>query len=147
MDLSKHFTLEEFCHSQTAARLAIDNIPNDVQIQAMRNLCITVLEPLRAHFNLPVIVDSGFRCPKLNAAIPNSSTTSQHCLGEAVDIIIPGITLTDIFNFIKDNLEFDQIIYEGTWVHVSYRLIGNRKQALEATFSSGGVSYESWKEQ
>jgi zinc D-Ala-D-Ala carboxypeptidase len=147
MDLSKHFTLEEFCHSQTAARLAIDNIPNDIQIQAMRNLCIAVLEPLRAHFNLPVVIDSGYRCPMLNSSIPNSSTSSQHMLGEAADIIIPGITLTDIFNFIKDNLEFDQIIYEGTWVHVSYRLVGNRKQALEATFSSNGVSYEAWKEQ
>ena len=146
MDLSKHFTLEEFTHSQTASRLNIENTPNEIQIQSMVTLCERVLEPVRVHFDKPVIIDSGFRCPQLNSSIPNSSPTSQHMIGEAADIIIPGIVLPDIFNFIKENLDFDQIIYEGDWVHVSYRAIGNRKQALEATFSSTGVIYEPHKE-
>ena len=146
MNLSKHFTLEEFCHSQTASRLGIDNTPNDSQIQSMVDLCNNVLEVVRVHFDKPVVIDSGFRCPQLNVAIPNSSTTSQHCIGEAADIIIPGVQLIDVFNYIKDNLDFDQVIFELTWVHVSFRSVGNRKQALQATFENGKVHYSEYVE-
>lgn len=146
MNLSKHFTLEEFTHSQTAARLGIDNLPNDVQTSHIIDLCERVLEPVREHFSVPVRIDSGFRSEALNNAVPNSSKTSQHSLGEAADIVVPGVELLDVFKFIKDNLEFDQVIFELTWVHVSFRAGKNRKQALRAKFENGKVSYLPWSD-
>jgi len=146
MNLSKHFTLAEFTHSQTAERAGIDNAPNDEQRAKITILCVNVLEPVREHFGLPVRIDSGFRSQALNAIVPNSSNTSQHSLGEAADIVIPGVELMDVFGFIKDNLEFDQVIFELTWVHVSFRLGKNRKQVLRAKFTDGKVSYIPWRE-
>lgn len=144
MNLSDHFTLEEFTHSQTASRMGIDNIPNDAQKQSMITLCNEVLEPLRAHFGVPIHIDSGFRCQQLNSAVPNSSSISQHCLGEAADIIVTGVQLADVFAYIKDNMEFDQVIFELTWVHVSYRIARLRKEAYVAHFENGGVIYKPW---
>jgi zinc D-Ala-D-Ala carboxypeptidase len=145
MNLSKHFTLEEFTHSQTASRLGIDNNPNEEQKSNLIALCNNVLEPVREHFGQPVRIDSGFRSQALNNAVPNSSSTSQHSLGEAADIVIPGIELLDIFRYIISEIEFDQVIYELTWVHVSFRSGKNRKQALQAKFTDGKVSYSPWE--
>jgi zinc D-Ala-D-Ala carboxypeptidase len=146
MNLSKHFTLDEFTHSQTASRLGIPNIPSAEETMSIITLCENVLEPVRVHFDRPVRIDSGYRCQALNEAIPNSSKTSQHMIGEAADIIVPGVQLMDVFLYIKDNLEFDQVIFELTWVHVSFRKIGNRRQALTASFENGKVHYSEWIE-
>jgi hypothetical protein len=145
MNLTKHFTLEEMVHSQTASRLGIKNEPNQQQIDSMILLCQRILEPVRVYFDKFVIVDSGFRCKELNDAVPNSSKTSQHPLGEAADIVVSGTSVLDVFNFIKDNLEFDQVIYEIKWTHVSYKKGNNRKQILEATFINGKVHYNEWR--
>ena len=147
MNLTKHFTLDEFTHSQTAARLGVDNKPNAEQINSMIALCENVLEPTRVHFDKPVYIDSGFRCDLLNEAIPNSSKTSQHRKGEAADIIIIGVSVLEVFNFIRNNLDYDQIVYEINWTHVSFKSKNNRKQALEATFLNGKVHYEEWRDE
>jgi len=131
--LSPHFTLREFVKSQTAVRLGIANVPDDTEIKNMIALCEEVLEPTRAHFGKPVNVNSGFRCPELNRAIGGSST-SQHMSGEAADVEIFGVDNLEIAVWIRDHLEFDQLILEfyetgvpsSGWVHVSYRS-GNRK--------------------
>ena len=87
MKMSTNFTLSEMISSQTATRLGIDNTPNDDQIENLKELCEKVLQPVRNEFG-PVIINSGYRSPKLNAAIGGSSSTSQHCClnGAAADI-------------------------------------------------------------
>ena len=136
--LSSHFTLEEFTRSATARRLNIDNTPGEIEIQAMRRLCAMVPEPVRQHFgNRPVRVTSGYRSPALNKAV-GSSWRSQHRKGEAVDFEIPGVSNYDVARWIRDNLEFDQLILENYvrgdpnsgWVHVSYRVDRARKSVL-----------------
>lgn len=125
--LSPNFTLREFVRSQTAERRGIVNRPNDVQIAAMRLLCIKVLEPVRAHFG-PVHMSSGFRGFALNAAI-GGSTSSQHCKGEAGDFEVPGTSNFDVAQWMERNLSYDQLILEmwkpgepnAGWIHVSYR--------------------------
>jgi uncharacterized protein YcbK (DUF882 family) len=140
MQLSKHFELAEFIRSSTAKRAGISNMPTDAHINNMKLLCEKVLEPIRVHFARPIIISSGYRSAALNRAI-GGSTTSQHSSGEAADIDMDGTNVTNaqIFNYIKDNLEFDQLIWEfGTttnpnWVHVSYESTGRqRKQILRA---------------
>ncbi|MEO9625855.1 MAG: D-Ala-D-Ala carboxypeptidase family metallohydrolase [Qipengyuania citrea] len=138
MKLSPHFTLEEFTRSATARRLNIDNTPGDHEVLAMIELCSRVLEPVRAHFGgKPVRVTSGYRSPALNKAV-GSSWRSQHRKGEAVDFEIPGVSNYEVARWIRDNLEFDQLILENYirgdpnsgWVHVSYRADRARKSVL-----------------
>lgn len=138
MKLSPHFTLEEFTRSATARRLNIDNTPGDREVLAMIELCSRVLEPVRAHFGgKPVRVTSGYRSPALNKAV-GSSWRSQHRKGEAVDFEIPGVSNYEVARWIRDNLEFDQLILENYirgdpnsgWVHVSYRADRARKSVL-----------------
>jgi zinc D-Ala-D-Ala carboxypeptidase len=144
MNLSKHFTLEEIIHSDTASKLGIDNFPNEAQTEKLITLCELVLEPIREFFGLPVHIDSGFRSKELNDAVPNSSKTSQHSLGEAADIVIPGVELVSIISYITEVLEFDQVILEPTWVHVSFKAGENRKQALKAISQNGKMTYIPW---
>lgn len=136
--LSPHFTLDEFTRSATARRLNIDNTPGEAEIAAMRRLCAKVLEPVRQHFGGKAVrVTSGYRCPALNKAV-GSSWKSQHRKGEAVDFEIPGVSNYDVARWIRDNLEFDQLILENYvrgdpnsgWVHVSYRDDRARKSVL-----------------
>lgn len=116
---------------------------------AMKALAKHVFEPMRKHFDKPIRVNSFFRSIALNKAIGGSST-SQHCKGEAIDLdATKGFTNRDIYNYIKDNLDFDQLIWEfGTdlepdWVHVSYKYEGlNRKQILKAERINGKVKYK-----
>ena len=139
MNLSKHFTLDEMTTtSRTAA-----NDPNEQEIIALTALCENVLEPIRNHFGSPVTILSGFRSQEVNRLV-GGAKTSQHLRGEAADITIKGVANVDVFNFIKINLDFDQVIAEklmenngqSGWVHVSYRLKRNRKEAL--SFLGGG---------
>jgi hypothetical protein len=127
-NLSPHFTLREFVKSQTALRRGIGNNPDDTEIKNLIALCENVLEPVREHFKKPVRINSGFRSPDLNSAI-GGSKTSQHMTGEAADFEISGVDNLEIAKWIRDQLDFDQLILEfyepgipsSGWVHVSYR--------------------------
>jgi hypothetical protein len=153
MQLSKHFELAEFIRSSTAKRAGISNMPTNAHLENIKLLCEKVLEPIRVHFARPIILSSGYRSAALNRAVGGSSS-SQHCSGEAADIDMDGTNVTNaqIFNYIKDNLEFDQLIWEfGTdtnpdWVHVSYESNGRqRKQILRAVKKNGSTSYISYR--
>lgn len=133
MNISPHITYNEAVKSQTAIRFGIDNTPNAPQLECMKLVALKIFEPLREHFGVPIGISSFFRSKKLNARI-GGAKNSQHCTGEAIDIdgdIYGQVSNTEIFNWIRDNLAFDQLIREyGTsgWVHVSYRSQGNRGQ-------------------
>ena len=146
MQLSKHFKLEEFTKSMTATRKGIDNTPGAGEIKNLENLCYEILEPLRAKFDKPITITSGYRSPQLSEAI-GSKSTSQHCKGMASDIEIFGIPNIQVAYWIQNNVDFDQLILEfynpddpaGGWVHVSFNEAGaNRKQVL----TYDGKSYE-----
>ena len=131
----KYFTIQELCKSKTAVRNKIDNTPDETTKKRMELLIDNILDPLREKYGAPIIVDSGFRCKKLNKLVCGS-TTSQHCTGEAADIR----TVEDtpeankkLFDLIKElKLPFDQLIneYGFNWVHVSYSP-RNRRQVLK----------------
>ena len=141
MKLTAHFTLAEMTVSQTAARQGIDNTPGEREIAALTMLCTEVLEPVRAHFDRPVIVSSGYRSATLNRAIGGSSS-SQHCKGEAADFTVPGVGVLDLAQWMHRNLQYDQLIYEfGRWVHVSYRAGALRNMELSAKRIGGRTSY------
>jgi zinc D-Ala-D-Ala carboxypeptidase len=143
MKLSEHFTLEEMTRSQTAARKGISNKPNDQAVENLKELCVSVLEPLREMTGSPIGVTSGYRSPKLNAAI-GGSPTSQHKVGEAADIHSTTLSQPELFKLIRNStLPFDQLIDEfGSWVHISYRKPGlNRREVLKARRVGGVVKY------
>lgn len=140
MQLTKHFALDEFTRSQTAARKGIDNTPPPEVVERLTALCTHVLEPIREHFQRPVRVSSGYRSSKLNKAI-GGSTTSQHCKGEAADFTVPGVANLELANWIHRNLDYDQLIYEfGEWVHVSWTP-DYRNQELTAKRVGGRTKY------
>lgn len=136
MNISKYITLAEATTSQTAVRKNIPNIPNEKELENMKYVAVNVFDKVREHFGKPIRVSSFFRCLRLNNAVGGSST-SQHVKGMAIDMQgTNGLTNSEIFHYIKDNLEFDQLIWEyGTkkepaWVHVSLSRGENRKQVL-----------------
>lgn len=153
MNLSKNLTLAEMVRSESATKYKIDNSPNAEHLENIIALAKNVFQPIREYFNKPIIISSGYRSPKLNNAV-GGSNTSQHSKGEAMDIDNDGTSVsnTDIFNFIKDNLVFDQLIWEfgndkkPDWVHVSFKRNGiNRKQILRAKKVNGKTIYENFK--
>jgi hypothetical protein len=153
MQLSKNLALAEVMRSETAKRKGISNMPTPEHIENFKLLAENVFQPIREHFGVPIILSSGYRSKALNTAV-GGALSSQHCTGEAIDIDMDGTTVknADIFNFIKDNLNFDQLIWEfGTndnpdWVHVSYESTGKqRKQILKAVKSGKGTSYVPYK--
>ena len=153
MQLSKNLTLAEMTRSESAKRAGIRNNPSNVHLANMVKLATVIFQPIRDHFNLPIHISSGYRSAALNAAIPGSSKTSQHSSGEAIDIDMDNTKITnkEVFDYIKDNLEFDQLIWEfGTsknpdWVHVSYKANGKqRKQILKATKINGKTVYSTY---
>lgn len=122
MKLSPHFTLAEMVASQTASRHGLYNNPSPSEIERLTALCENVLEPVREHFKAPVIVSSGYRGPEVNRKV-GGSRSSQHCSGEAADFTVVGVTNLDVCEWIRDNLDFDQLIYEfgeSGWIHASY---------------------------
>ena len=152
MNLSEHLTLKEVITSDTAKRLGISNKPTPEHLNNLKLLAEKVFEPLREHFGKPIKVSSGYRSRELNAAVPGASPTSQHCSGEALDLdqdgMPHGITNKMVFDYIRDNLSFDQLIWEfGTndnpdWVHVSYESTGKqRRQILKAVRTAGKTAY------
>ena len=127
MQLSKNFSLAEMTKSQTATRMGMDNNPSEDEVENLRLLCERVLQPVRDHFNHTVTISSGYRNEILSRKI-GSSSTSQHCAGEAADFEIFGTPNNEVFNWIKDNLLYDQMILEywnedepnSGWIHVAY---------------------------
>ena len=148
MKLSPNFTLQEFTKSQTAVRLGIDNTPEDDHMVAAQSLFLMVVQPIREHFG-PTVLNSGYRGPALNEAV-GGSAKSQHCKGEAVDLEVPGVPNAEVAEWIRDNLEFDQLILEfytpgipdSGWVHVSYKHDENRKSVLTAMKEDGKTVYK-----
>jgi hypothetical protein len=148
MNLTKNFTLAEMTKSETALRYDMDNTPSEQEIAALKLLAEKVLQPVRDHFGRGVKVNSGFRHPDVNAKV-GGSKTSDHCRGQAADIEIPGVPNAELAEWIKDNLEFRQLILEfytpgipdSGWVHVSYVAEDNKKQVLTATKQNGKTVY------
>ena len=150
MKISQHLSLSEVTRSDSAKRHGIDNTPTAEHLENFKLLAEKVFEPIRAHFGVPIHISSGYRSKALNAFIKGSAS-SQHCKGEAIDIDMDGssngVTNKMIFDFIKEKLDFDQLIWEfGTdsnpdWVHVSYTKVGNRKQKLKAVRSGAKTTY------
>lgn len=129
----KYFTIEEMTKSSTATAKHIDNTPNQTAIDNLTKLIEIVLDPLREWYGKPIRVNSGYRCKALNKAVGSKAKNSQHLYGEATDITAGSKAENEkLFNYIKDNLPFDQLINESdfSWVHVSYREGRLRKQVL-----------------
>lgn len=151
--IGRYISMAEATRSTTATRYGLKNKPNDVQLVAMTLLYNKIFDPLRDAMRYPIMVTSFFRSPEVNARIPGSSKTSQHTKGEAIDIQAPanaGYTNADLFHYIRDNLPFDQLIWEHgndnnpQWVHVSYSANGNRRQILRAYKMGGKTHYKPW---
>ena len=136
MQLSKHFKLEEFTKSMTAIRKGIKNEAGSGEIKNLTDLCYGVLEPVRAKFDKPITVTSGYRSEELCEAI-GSKKTSQHAKGQAVDFEIAGVSNLQVALWLTNNVDFDQLILEywtgepnSGWIHFSFVEDNNRKQIL-----------------
>lgn len=145
MKLSAHFALGEFTRSESAKREGLDNTPTAEHLENLKTLCEKVLEPIRLRFG-SINISSGYRGKMLNHFI-GGSVSSDHCVGRAADIDMDdsgsGVTNKEIFDYIKDNLEIDQLINEFnySWIHVGYRKGANRKQVLDAVKENGKTVY------
>lgn len=146
MKISKHITLAEAIKSQQAIRLKISNVPTTEDLEAMKYIAEQIFEPLREHFGKPIAISSFYRSEAVNKAI--GAMTSQHLTGEAMDIdaqIFGGLTNKEVFDWIKANCKFDQLIWEGgtinepDWVHVS--LTKKRANRMQCLRMSGGKYY------
>ena len=137
--ITEHFTVFEVANSLASLKLNIDNRPTAQVISNAKLFCVNILEKVRINFNQPVNIHSFYRSPELNYAIGGVKPDikkgirgSQHIYGEAADITVQGYSVQEVFDYIKNNLIYDQVIQEGTWVHVSFSPVGkNRKQALK----------------
>ena len=140
---SKHITWKEATGSATAKKLEIDNTPNEDQLNNMQNLAEDLFEPLRERVGKPILVNSFFRCEELNKAISGSATTSQHIQGCAIDLDATGIENCELFYIIKNEFEFDKLIWElgddnnPAWIHVSYVKGKNRGLVYQAKRKEG----------
>jgi len=140
--LSNHFTLEELIRSDTAVRLGIDNSPTPAILDNLTYLAGKLEDVRRVLGNSPITISSGYRCPKLNRKI-SKAKHSSHMDGLACDFTCPafGSPQKVATALAESGLEFDQVIYEGTWVHISFKKEGNRGDILTATFNKGVAIY------
>jgi zinc D-Ala-D-Ala carboxypeptidase len=154
MKLTANITLDELTKSQTAERKGINNNPSPQQIENLKALAVNILQPVRSHFDKPLIISSGFRCAQLCIEI-GSKITSQHVADNdaaAADFEIPGVDNRELASWIKNELEFDQLILEfyrdneptSGWIHCSYSTNHNRNQSLRAMRENGKVVYKPW---
>tara|TARA_R100001443_G_scaffold48459_1_gene60818 strand:+ start:28 stop:489 length:462 start_codon:yes stop_codon:yes gene_type:complete len=150
LKISKHISYKEAVHSATAKRRGIENTPNQEQLDNMYKVADFIFEPLRMYVGGAIKITSFFRSQDLNKAI-GGSTKSQHCKGQAIDIddVFGYKTNYEMFEYIRENLDFDQLIYEfGTndnpdWVHVSYvSKKENRNRVLRAIRENGKTKYK-----
>ena len=148
--VSKYVSYNEVTHSNQATALRIGNIPNAEQLGNLKLVCTNIFDKVREHFGKPIGISSGFRSVELNTRI-GGSKSSQHMEGKALDIdadIHGGINNKEIFDYIKNNCTFDQLIWEfgsenaPSWVHVSWNKEGNRGQVLRAVKSGGRTVYQ-----
>ncbi len=149
MKLSAHLDLSEVTRSDSAKRNGISNMPTPEHIENFKLLAEKVFEPIREHFGVPIRISSGYRSKELNDKTKGASKTSDHCFGRAIDIDNDGTSITNkqIFNFIKDNLKYKQLIFEfGTdenpaWVHVSYDPNNLKNETLKAIKVNNATKY------
>ena len=154
MKISPHLSYKEVTYSETAIRNDIDNEPNGPQLLAIKIMADYLFEPLREWVGGPIKVNSCFRSEELNSRI-GGSKSSQHMAnnGAAIDIddAYDIKTNSQMFFYIKDHLDFDQLIWEfgddrnPDWVHVSYKKEGNRRQVLKAKKVNGKTKYLTWE--
>ena len=150
MQISEHLSLAELIRSESAKRNGISNMPPPEHIANLKLLAEHIFEPIRVNFRCPILISSGYRSKELNAKV-GGSNTSQHSLGQAIDIDMDGTSYgvenEEIFYYIKDKLPFDQLIWEfgndknPDWVHVSYS-DRHRRQVLKATKLNGITNYK-----
>ena len=147
--ISEHISYKEAVRSDTADRLNIINIPNESELDNMSTISEKIFEPLRSHVGGPIRINSFFRSVELNKAIGGSST-SQHCKGQAFDLddSYGCMTNAEMYKFVKDNLDFDQMIWEfgdnenPNWIHISYvSQKKNRNRCLKAWKEHGRTRY------
>ncbi len=146
--LTKNFSLHELTKSETATRHDMENNPGPAEIANLTELAGKVLQPIRDHYQKGVHINSGFRHPDVNAKV-GGSRTSDHCKGMAADLEIPGVANADLAAWVKDNLDFTQLILEfytpgipdSGWVHVSYDPGNLKKQVMTATRKDGKTVY------
>ena len=154
MKLTANISLDELIKSQVAERKGINNNPSPMQIENLKALAVNILQPIRSQFDKPLIISSGFRCAQLCLEI-GSSINSEHCADNksaAADFEIPGIDNKELAEWIKSNLEYNQLILEfyregepsSGWVHCSYSTDLNKKQSLIAYRQDGKVQYRPW---
>lgn len=147
--ISKYVSYDEMVRSVTAKKHNIENKPDEKQLAAAKLLCEKVYDPLREWYGKGIFISSFFRCAKVNE-VNHGSNTSQHCQGSAMDIDVNEDN-PKLFDYIKKNLVFDQLIWEfGTdacpgWIHVSYSATKNRKQILKAVKRNGKTVYLPYK--
>ena len=148
--ISKNITYKEAIHSNTAKRLGIENVPNDKQIANMFTIADMIFQPLRSYVGGPIKITSFFRSSELNRAI-GGSKSSQHCKGQAMDLddVYGHKTNAEMFMYIRENLDFDQLIWEfgdeenPNWIHVSYvDKQKNRNRCLKAYKDNGKTKYK-----
>ena len=143
MKLSEHLELSEVIRSESAKRNGISNMPTPDHIENFKILATKVFEPIREHFGVPIRISSGYRSSALNKCV-GGSETSQHSSGEAIDIDQDQTTITNkqVFQYIKDNLAFDQLINEFNyaWVHVSYKANGKQRGEVWEAYKEGKVT-------
>lgn len=159
MKLSKHLSLKEATYSATAIKNGLNNKPNIGQLEVLKALAVNIFEPCRKFCGGPLKVTSGFRGPQLNSLI-GGSLTSDHCINDhnmaALDLdcdVYKNSTNADLFNYIKDNLDFKQLIWEfgndeqPNWVHVSWSTNAhfNKREILIAKRVNGRTVYEHYK--
>jgi len=148
MNLSRNFSLSELTKSDTAIRKGINNNPSAEQVEKLKILCENILQPVRDRFGR-VTVTSGFRSVELCIAV-NSLANSQHAKAEACDFECPGVDNAEVADWIKNNLEYDQLILEfytpgepnSGWIHCSYVPEMRRASCLHAYRSEGKVKYK-----
>lgn len=135
--ITENFTYFEMIASQAASRKGIDNTPNEEQLVNLTHWCVCLGQPLRNMVDLPVIGSSFFRSKLLNTEI-GGAENSQHMLGQAGDIEVPGISNLDLYKIIRDHFVYDQLILEfhnpnipdSGWVHASFNRFNNRMQSF-----------------
>ena len=129
--ITKNFTLEELCHSNTAVAKGLKNIPDEKKVENLKTLAINLLQPVRDIYGKPMYINSGFRSPEVNKAV-NGSPTSDHMNGKSADVRTDNPR--ELFNLVRNSgLSFDQLILYPTFVHMSFRSKEtNRNQVLYA---------------
>jgi zinc D-Ala-D-Ala carboxypeptidase len=150
MRISKHISYREATHSATAKRRGLDNTPNQEQLENMYKVAEFIFEPLRLFVGGPIKINSFFRSGDVNKAVGGTSR-SQHCKGQAIDIddVFGRKTNAEMFQYVRENLDFDQMIWEfgsnnnPSWLHISYvSKAENRNRILRAVKRDGKTKYE-----